>query len=119
MSRFLYNHPIFRKRRQDLRRRQTRAEKVVWQAVRNEKVSKLKFYRQYSVGPYILDFYCPRIRLAIELDGPSHNKPDSRIYDKERDQFLRNSKIKVMRFKNGEVISNIQGVIEKICSLSS
>lgn len=111
---FLYNNKIFYDRRQELRRNQTEAEKIIWQNIRNRKINVLKFYRQFSIGPYILDFYCPQIKLAIEIDGNSHGTADAVIYDKERTKFLESINIKVVRFKNEEVVKNIDNVIKKV-----
>ena len=101
---FPFNNKILRDRRRDLRKNQTKAEEKMWQMLRNRKFRRLRFVRQFSVGPYILDFYCPSIRLAIELDGQIHSKKDSQIYDQERTRYLENFNIKVVRFKNEEVI---------------
>jgi len=67
-----YNDPIFKERRRFLRRDQTEAEERLWQCLRNRKLNGYKFFRQYSVGPYILDFFCTQTRLAVELDGHHH-----------------------------------------------
>jgi len=63
------NAPILKQRRRDLRRNQTEAEKTFWSQVRNRQFYGLRFFRQYSIGPYILDFYCPKTNIAVELDG--------------------------------------------------
>jgi len=105
---------LLQARRRDLRRTQTKAEALLWQKLSNRRLNNFRFCRQYSVGPYILDFYCPKLRLAIEIDGPTHDRPDSKLYDKERSIFLDGANIKVLRFKNEEVESDIVGVVEKI-----
>ncbi len=84
----------------------------MWQKIRDRKVNNLKFHRQYSVGPYILDFFCPQVRLAIELDGEQHK--DAIVYDKERESFLKNSDIKTIRFWNNEVFGDIEKVLDII-----
>ena len=83
----MYNDQIQKLRRRELRKNQTEAEKLLWNKIRNRQLNNFKFYRQYSAGPYILDFFCPEIRLAIELDGEEHK--DRREYDKERENFER------------------------------
>ncbi|MFA4818914.1 MAG: DUF559 domain-containing protein [Patescibacteria group bacterium] len=65
----IYNNSILKKTRRILRKNQTTAEKIIWSKLRNKQVNNLKFYRQYSVSKYALDFYCPVARLAIEIDG--------------------------------------------------
>lgn len=114
MKKFQFNNKILRERRRDLRKSQTTAEEKLWECLRDHQLSGLKFYRQYSVGPYILDFYCPKLKLAIELDGKSHNKSDAKIYDIERTRYLKNINVNVMRFKNLEVTENTAEVLTKI-----
>jgi len=108
------NDPSMKKFRQDLRRNQTEAEKTFWTYVRGKRFLGLKFFRQYSIGPYILDFYCPKLRLAIELDGGQHAQDGNREYDAVRAEYLRMQGIEVMRFWNNEVLQNIDGVLAKI-----
>jgi len=76
-----------------------------------------KFSRQYSVGPYILDFYCVEKRLAIELDGAQHL--ENKDYDIERDNYLLLNDIKVLRFWNREISANIDEVLVKIKNVLS
>ena len=68
----------------------------------------MKFFRQYSIGPYILDFYCPTVKLAVELDGGQHNQSDNREHDVARSDYLKAQGIDVMRFWNNEVLLDIQ-----------
>lgn len=58
----------------------------------------LKFFCQYSIGPYILDFYCPAVKLAVELDGGQHNECEKREYDAARSEYLKAQGISVLRF---------------------
>jgi very-short-patch-repair endonuclease len=111
---FLKNDPSLRDRRRELRRNQTDAEKVLWAHVRSKKFLGMKFFRQYSVGPYILDFYCPEIKLAVELDGGQHSQPENREYDNARTEYIRAHGINVMRFWNNEIMSEIDGVLAKL-----
>ncbi len=73
-----------------------------------------RFWRQYSVGPYILDFYCPALRLCIELDGELHQEKENKLYDQDRDAYLKEHDIIVLRFKNEEVESRLGATISKI-----
>ena len=111
MSMFLYNDPKLKPRRKELRHNETPEEKLLWDLLRRKNVG-YKFSRQYSVGPYILDFYCVEKRLAIELDGSGHL--ENREYDAERDNYLRMRDIEVLRFWNKEVNDNISKVLEKV-----
>ena len=110
----IYNKTIFKERRRDLRRNQTEAEKILWKQLRNKGLFGLKFFRQYSVGAYIIDFYCPEYKLAIELDGGQHAEEENQEYDKIRTNYLESIGVEVMRFWNNEVLQNIEGVLEKI-----
>lgn len=92
----------------------TGPEQILWYWLRNKNLNGYKFRRQHSVGYYILDFYCPEVKLAIELDGDSHFNPQGKAYDKERDIYLSAHGIVVMRFTNDEVTNNLNAVIEKI-----
>ncbi len=107
----LYNKPESKNFRKQLRKNITPQERKVWQLVRNRKILNLKFFRQYSVGKYILDFYCPLIRLCLEIDGGQHNQ---NIKDADRTQYLNSLKITVLRFWNTDINTNIDGVYEKI-----
>ena len=112
--RFIYNDEILKPRRKSLRKSETDTERVLWKYLRNKRFYGIKFLRQYSVGPYILDFYCPQARLAIELDGGGHAETDQKIYDLDRTRYLRDKDIKVIRFWNNDVIKNTEAVLEKI-----
>ena len=74
----------------------------------------MKFFRQYSIGPYILDFYCPTVKLAVELDGGQHNQSDKRERDAARSEYLKAQGIDVMRFWNNEVLLDIESVLSKV-----
>jgi len=74
----------------------------------------MRFFRQYSIGPYILDFYCPTMKLAVELDGGQHNQYDSQEYDTVRSEYLKAQGIEVMRFWNHEVLIDTGGVLTRL-----
>ncbi len=74
----------------------------------------MKFFRQYSIGPYVLDFYCPTVKLALELDGGQHNYSDKREYDLARSEYLKAKGIDVIRFWNNEVLLDIESVLSKL-----
>ena len=71
----------------------------------------MKFFRQYSFGSYILDFYCPEKKLAVELDGGQHNQPEGREYDTVRTNYLNAHGVEVVRFWNNEVLGEMDGVL--------
>ena len=100
--------------RQSLRNNATSAEAILWRALKGKQVDGLKFRRQFGVGPYVLDFYCPEIRLGIELDGGIHRTGNTYEYDTMRTRFMAENRIRVMRFDNEVVYNNIEGIIEAI-----
>ena len=71
----------------------------------------MKYFRQYSIGPYILDFYCPTMKLAVELDGGQHNQCESKEYDAARSEYLKVQGIDVTRFWNHEVLLDMESVL--------
>ena len=97
-----------------LRKVQTMAEAKLWKVLRNNQVCNLKFRRQHAFDDYILDFYCHKIKLAIEVDGEVHNDPEVAAYDAARTKNLNENNITVLRFTNDEVEKNITKVIKKI-----
>ena len=111
---FLRNDPTLKQRRRRLRRNQTDAERALWAKVRNKQFFGIKFFRQYSIGPYIIDFYCPTVKLAVELDGGHHSQSDNREYDAARSEYLKTQGIDVMRFWDNEVLLDIQSVLSKL-----
>ena len=74
----------------------------------------MRFFRQYSVGPYILDFYCPGLKLAVELDGGQHDLQENLEYDEARSEFLDANGIDVLRFWNHDVLMDIESVLAKL-----
>ena len=89
----------------------TSAEEVLWSALRRQQMCGLPFRRQHPVGRFILDFYCPRKKLCVELDGSSH---DGREDDQARTDALALLKIRVIRFRNDEVLQDLQSVLRRI-----
>ena len=87
---------------------------MLWRELQQKNLHGYKFRRQHSVGYYILDFYCPSERLAIELDGDSHFTDEALKYDRERTAFLNSLNIRVLRFLNTDVYTCIESVCEKI-----
>ncbi len=102
---------MLKQRRRMLRHNQTKAEEALWRRVRNRQFHGIRFFRQYSIGPYIVDFYCPALKLAIELDGGQHTQDENREYDAGRTEYLEARDIRVMRFWNHEVLGNIDSVM--------
>lgn len=100
--------------RRGLRTSATPAETTLWQYLKRSQVGGLKFRRQHSIGSYILDFYCPEIKLGIELDGEVHHQPMAYESDLIRTNYLNQQGITVLRYHNDVVFKNVQGIIESI-----
>jgi very-short-patch-repair endonuclease len=108
-----FNSPRLKDRRKELRNNATVAERCLWKYLKKSQLGG-KFTRQHSVECFILDFYCPSKRLAIELDGNQHGKEENRKYDEERTYILKQRNIKVLRFWNREVFEDIGKVCKRI-----
>ena len=114
-SKRVKNSPDLLLCRRDLRNNGTKAEVALWKALRAKQVNGLQFRRQYGVENYVLDFYCPRLQLAIELDGEVHQNFIHRHADQERDVLLwERYGIKVLRYENKMVFENIEVIINDI-----
>jgi very-short-patch-repair endonuclease len=128
MTRIKPNHPSARPERDErpnnrrylqtirtkLRRRLTPAEASLWKALKGSQLEGRKFRRQHSVGDYVLDFYCPEERLAIELDGEVHRSDNAKEYDAIRREFLETHGIKVLRFENFLVFEEREFVLNTV-----
>src|SRR5262245_57608003 len=101
-------------RRRQLRATQTEAEALLWRFPRHRSFLRFKFRRQHSVGPYVVDFFCPRVQLAIELDGGQHFEATTQAYDGERTEYLARRRITVVRFPNDQVLFQTEAVLEEI-----
>jgi len=97
--------------RKELRRNQTPAETAFWYLVRAGRFYKLKFRRQHTLGKYTVDFYCPKFKLIIELDGSVHDNLGQSLYDDERDIFLKELGFQVIRFENDAVLKYPEAVL--------
>jgi very-short-patch-repair endonuclease len=87
---------------------------MLWKFLRNKQLDGFRFRQQHGFGPYVLDFYCPALRLCIELDGDVHDSLEAQQKDKDRTVFLNEHRISVLRFRNDEVESDVNGVLERI-----
>lgn len=97
-----------------LRKEMTRAEKLLWQELRNKKLKGFKFRRQHPISFYIVDFYCHKLKLVIEVDGLYHDNEEQQIKDKKRTAAIERHGLHIIRFTNEEVFTNLKGVLEKI-----
>lgn len=99
-------------RAKELRRNQTPAEKKLWQGYL--RTFPLRILRQRPIDHFIVDFYCATLKLVIEIDGERHFTDEGRAYDLRRTQILEGYGLKVIRFKNNEVMNNFERVCQKI-----
>jgi very-short-patch-repair endonuclease len=97
-----------------LRKNQTDSERKLWSGLRNRQLSGVKFRRQFSIGRYILDFYSPGYKLAIEADGGQHHEEKGKRKDEVRTRELSNLGVKVLRFSDRDILNNIEGVYQVI-----
>ncbi len=98
-------------RRQLLRRKMPKAEEVLWSKLRRRQMLGYKFRRQYSVETHVVDFYCPSVRLAIEIDGDSHFQKGSQVSDEIRQAAIELFGIQFLRFRNVEVFEHLDVVL--------
>jgi len=99
---------------QYLRQNETKAEKLLWEKLRNNQLGGIKFRRQHPVHIYIADFYCHQFKLIIELDGGYHNHEEQKRKDEERTETLKLHDLCVIRFRNEEVERDIDKVLNII-----
>ena len=98
----------------DLRNNMTDAEQLLWRKLRRKQILGLQFYRQKPILNFIVDFYCPAANLVIECDGGQHYTAEGLEADRARDQALAQLGLNVLRFDNRQILTEIDGVVEKI-----
>jgi very-short-patch-repair endonuclease len=114
-----HNARELKPRRRELRAQLTQAEAILWRRLQRRQLCGRKFRRQHSVGPYVLDFYCPEVKLAVELDGAAHDHDRALRRDAFRTAYLAATGVRVIRFENDDVVRNLEGVlavIERCCA---
>lgn len=99
------------------RKEMTDAEKMFWSVSRNRQIDGLKFRRQQVIDGFIVDFYCDELGLCVEIDGGIHDNLEQKKYDIERTRVLNERDLKVLRFKNNDIMNNIDDVINEIIEL--
>ncbi|MCH8063301.1 MAG: endonuclease domain-containing protein [Chloroflexi bacterium] len=109
-----FNRPSEKEKRRLLRNNMPNAETVIWTRLKGKQLLGYKFRRQYSVDRYIVDFYCPELKLAVEIDGDSHYQKGSEDNDRRRQAFIESFGIQFLRFTNEDVFKNLEGVIETV-----
>jgi very-short-patch-repair endonuclease len=104
---------VFKKAR-ELRRYETEAEKMLWTKLCRNQMLGLQFRRQHPINRFIVDFYCVKVKLVIEVDGKIHDIRENRVYDIGRSQILNDFEITVIRFTNEMIIGDLENVIKII-----
>ena len=112
-----YNKSSETEKRRLLRQNQTYLEEILQTHLRNRKCLGIKFRRQYSIDQYVIDFYSPEIKLAIELDGNVHNEPNPKAYDVERQKYIERFGVSFCRITNEEYEGNQEKAFKKIENL--
>jgi very-short-patch-repair endonuclease len=108
-----YNKNL-KSRSRELRSSLTISERTLWSRLRGKQLLGVQFYRQKPIGDYIVDFYAPKAKLAIEVDGSQHLQNENAAMDKKRDEYLTGLGLKVLRFNSREVLTNTDEVAEVI-----
>ena len=111
-----HNLPHKKDDRRALRSTLTPAEATLWKSLKAGQLAGRKFRRQHSVGAYVLDFYCPEERIAIELDGAGHYTASGNLHDAARTAYLNTLGIEVLRFENKLIWSALESVLQTIIS---
>jgi very-short-patch-repair endonuclease len=110
----LFNKTSEKAKRQRLRNDMPPAEKLIWARLRGRQIDGCKFRRQYSVGAFVIDFYVPELKLAIEIDGSSHDGEEAQAYDAQRQFYIESKGIRFLRFTNRQVYQELDAVVEAI-----
>ena len=92
----------------------TKAEIRLWNRLRGKQLNQVQFYRQKVIDNYIVDFYCPKANLVIELDGGQHYSEEGRYKDKQRDNYLQSQGLDVIRYSDRDIFGNLEGVVNHI-----
>ena len=108
-----YNRNLKQYSRQ-LRKNMTDAERHLWTKIRMKQLNGYRFYRQKPIGDYIVDFFCPRAKLVIEVDGSQHFSAEMTGYDRIRAECMKGLGLRVLRFTNTEILKHVEGVVESI-----
>jgi len=110
----IYNRQSGNITRRQLRNDMPKAEVILWSKLRRRQMMGYKFRRQFGIENYVVDFYCPELKLAVELDGDSHFIDNAPEEDRERQENIEEYGIVFLRFQNGEIYNNLDGVLMTI-----
>lgn len=109
-----HNRRELRSRRKELRNHGTSAEATLWLLLKGKQLDGRKFRRQHSIGKYVVDFYCPSEKLAVEVDGEHHYTDEGQAHDEKRARYFESLGVTTIRFENCEVFDRQQAVLQEI-----
>jgi very-short-patch-repair endonuclease len=109
-----HQNPKSVERARNLRKKDTEAERRLWEALRNRRLGDFKFVRQHSVGPYFADFACRDCKLIVEVDGATHGSNTEVSNDERRSTYLREQGFHVLRFWNDDVYAGLPDMCDAI-----
>lgn len=110
----IYNKQTTKENRRNLRKSQTPEGLIFWANVKGRRFHKYKFRRQYAIGKYIADFYCPQLRLIVEIDGGQHFEEGNKKYDELRTEYFEKLGMRVKRYTNVHIKNNLSGVMDDL-----
>lgn len=113
---FYKANPLIFSKARELRNKLTPSEQVFWLRLK-EQFPKYKFRRQHPISIYIADFYCHKLKIVIEIDGPVHDSEEAKLNDEKRQKDLENLNLTVIRFTNEQIKNEIETVIEVVSSV--
>jgi very-short-patch-repair endonuclease len=109
-----YNIKSITSQRRELRHLMPKAEVILWKSLLRKQMMGYKFRRQYSIDKYVIDFYCPELKLAVEVDGDSHYVDNAEEYDNQGQEYIKQFGVKFLRVTNNDVYKNLDGVLTTI-----
>ncbi len=110
----IWYHPDLIETARYLRNNSTLTETILWQKLKNKQINGYDFHRQKPIDHYIVDFFCPKLMLAIEIDGSIHDTDESRLNDALRQEKIEEYGVQFLRFKNNDIKNNMENVMNRI-----
>ena len=110
----IFNKTQEREKRKILRHQIPEAEVIMWSQLLRSRLNGFKFRRQCGIGRYVVDFYCPKARLIVEIDGPTHFTDEVEQYDKDRETYFEALGLNIIRFTNTEVRKQLPVVLDAL-----
>ncbi|MBU4142427.1 endonuclease domain-containing protein [Patescibacteria group bacterium] len=118
MNNEIFNQKYHKNSRRKLRCQMTKAEIILWHKIRRNQLG-CKFRRQHGIGKYIVDFYCPELKLIIEVDGNVHFYEENTAADREREKYFKNLGLRLVRYTNLDIMQNIDSVLANLQKITN